>query len=71
MNSESIKLIYLDASESLICSRALMIAQISAAKSDNLLEITVSDGKTSHRIPILWSVCIKSNVITLPISNFH
>ena len=41
---------YLDALESLICSRALMIAQTSAvntdAESGNLMEITVIDGKT-------------------------
>ena len=41
---------YLDAIESFICSRALMIAQTSAvntdAKSGNLMEITLSDGKT-------------------------
>ena len=41
---------YLDALESLICSRALMIAQTSAvntdAESGNLMEITVFDGKT-------------------------
>ena len=47
---ESVKTIYLDALVSLICSRALMIAQISAvnmdAGSDNLMEIIVFDGKT-------------------------
>ena len=41
---------YLDTIESLICSRALMIAQTSAvntdAESGNLMEITLSDGKT-------------------------
>ena len=41
---------YLDAIESLIFSRALMIAQISAvntdAQSGNLVEIKVPDGKT-------------------------
>ena len=41
---------YLDAIESLISFRALMIAQISAVKIDaewgNLMEITVFDGKT-------------------------
>ena len=41
---------YLDAIESLIYSRALMIAQTSAvntdAESGNLMEITVFDGKT-------------------------
>ena len=38
---------YLDAIESLICSRALMIAQTSAVNTDgNLMEITVFDGKT-------------------------
>ena len=41
--SESEKIIYLDVKESLICSRALMIAQISAVNN----EITVSDGKTT------------------------
>ena len=57
--SESVKTMYLDATEYLICSRALMIAQISAVKldaeSDNLMEITGFDGKTSasHRISIL------------------
>ena len=48
--SESVKIIYVDATESLICSRALMIAQTSAVKmhaeSGNPIEITVSDGKT-------------------------
>ena len=43
------KIIYLEATESLICSRALMITQISAvnmdAESGNLRDI-VSDGKT-------------------------
>ena len=42
---------YLDAIESLICSRALMIAQTSAinmdAESGNLMDITVFDGKTA------------------------
>ena len=41
---------YLNAIESLICSRALMIAQTSAvntdAESGNLMEITVFDGQT-------------------------
>ena len=50
LKSESVKTIYLDALESLICSRALMIAQTSAvntdAESGNLMEITVFDGKT-------------------------
>ena len=32
--SESVKIIYLDATESLICSRALMIAQTSAVNRD-------------------------------------
>ena len=40
----------MDATESLICSRGLMIAQTSAentdAESGNLMEIMVSDGKT-------------------------
>ena len=49
---------YLDAIESLICYRALMIAQTSAvntdAESGNLMEITVFDEKTStsHSISI-------------------
>ena len=50
LKSESVKTMYLDALESLICSRALMIAQTSAvntdAESGNLMEITVFDGKT-------------------------
>ena len=41
---------YLDAKESLICSRALMFAQTSAvntdAESGNLIEITVFDENT-------------------------
>ena len=41
---------YLDAIESLICSRALMIAQTTAVNTDaepgNLMEITVFDRKT-------------------------
>ena len=41
---------YLDATEYFICSRALMIAHISAVKMDaesgNLMEITMFDGKT-------------------------
>ena len=41
---------YLDAIESLICSRALMIAQTSAvntdAESGNLMKITLSYGET-------------------------
>ena len=41
---------YLDAIESLICFRALIIAQTSAvntgAESGNLMEMTVFDGKT-------------------------
>ena len=40
---------YLDALESLICSRALMTAQTAVntdAESGNLMEITVFDGKT-------------------------
>ena len=41
---------YLDAVESLICSRALMIVQTSAVntddKSGNLMDITVFDEKT-------------------------
>ena len=55
----SVKIIYLDATESLICSRALMIAQTSAvnmdAESDNLMEITVFDGNTNtrYKLPIL------------------
>ena len=48
--SESVNIIYLDATESLICSRALMFAQTSAlnmdAESGHLMEITVFDGKT-------------------------
>ena len=48
--SESVKTMYLDAVDILICSRALMIAQTSAvnmdAESGNLMEITVFDGKT-------------------------
>ena len=74
--SESVKTMYLDAIESLICSMALMIAQTSAvytdAKSGNLMEIRVSDGKTntSHSISIPWSICIKRNVITVPVSYF-
>ena len=56
--SESVKIINLDADAFLISSRALMIAQISAVKIDaesgNLMENVVSHGKTStcHRIPI-------------------
>ena len=52
---ESVKIIYLDATESLMYSRALIITQISAvnmdAESGNLMDITVSDGNTStsHR----------------------
>ena len=42
---------YLDALESLNCSRALMIAQTSDAESGNLMEITVFDGKTVAQIP--------------------
>ena len=49
--SESVKTMYLDAIESSICSRALMIAQTSAvntdAESGNLMEMTVFDGKTA------------------------
>ena len=45
---------YLDALESLICSRALIIAQTSAvnmdAESGNLVEITVFDGKTVAQV---------------------
>ena len=41
---------YLDAIESIICSRALIITQTSGvnadAESGNLMEITVFDGKT-------------------------
>ena len=48
--SESLKSMYLDAIESLICYRALMIAQTSAVntvnESGNLMKITLSDGKT-------------------------
>ena len=48
--SKSVKIIYLDATESLVWSRALMFAQISAvnmdAESGNLLEITMSYRKT-------------------------
>ena len=51
----SVKIINLDANESLICFRALMIAQISAVKmdaeSDYFMEIMVSDEKkkiTAH-----------------------
>ena len=44
------KTMYLDTTEALICSMALMIAQTSAvnvdAQSGNLVQITVSDGKT-------------------------
>ena len=47
---------YLDAIKSLICSRALMIAQTSAvntdAESGNLMEITVFDGKTVAQVSI-------------------
>ena len=48
--SESAKIIYLDATESLFSSRALVIAHTSAvnmdAKSGNRIEIMASDGKT-------------------------
>ena len=48
--SESVKIINLDADAFLISSRAVMIAQISAvkidAKSGNLMDNSVSDGKT-------------------------
>ena len=47
---QSAKIIYLDATESLFCSRALVIAQTSAvnmdAESGNRMEIMLSDGKT-------------------------
>ena len=48
--SESVKTMYLDATEYFISSRALTIAQISTVKMDaesgNLMEITVFDGQT-------------------------
>ena len=48
--SESVKIINLDADAFLIFSRAVMIAQISAVKidaeSDNFMDNSVSDGKT-------------------------
>ena len=48
--SESVKTMYLEAIEYLICSRVLTIAQTSAlntdAESGNIMEITVSDGNT-------------------------
>ena len=48
--SESVKIIYLDTKESLICSRILKTTQISAvnmdAESGYLMEITVIDGNT-------------------------
>ena len=48
--SEYVKIINLDADEFLISSRALMIAQILGveidAESGNILDISVSDGKT-------------------------
>ena len=68
---------YLDALESLICSRALMIAQTSAvntdAESGNLMEITVFDGKTVAQATAFpsRSICINRNVITVPVSYFH
>ena len=50
-----------------------MIAQISAEKIDaesgNLMEKSVSDGKTVAQAP--RSVCINRNVITVPVSNFQ
>ena len=66
---------YLDAIESLICSRALMIAQTSAvntdAESGNLIDITVFDGKTVAQATAFPSICINRNVITVPVSYFH
>ena len=46
--SESVKTMYLDATEFFISSKVLMIAQIVKmdAESANLMEITVFDGKT-------------------------
>ena len=45
--SESVKTMYLDATEYFIPSRALMISAVKMdAESDNLMEITVFDGKT-------------------------
>ena len=50
----SVKIIYLDGTESLICSRVIPIAQTSAvymdAESGNVMEITVSDGKTIAQV---------------------
>ena len=55
-DSESVKIIYLDATESLIYTRVLMIAQTSDVNMDagsaNLMKITVSDCSTSHKLPI-------------------
>ena len=54
----SVKITYLDGSQSLICSRVLMIAETSAmkieAKAGNLMLITVFDGEmAAQTIPTL------------------
>ena len=76
--SEYIKIIYLDATESLICSRALMIAQISAVNMDaDTRQSNGNDGvgwkdnSASHRSLIPQSVFINRYIIKVPDSNFQ